>query len=336
MSELPRAATIVDVARLAGVSPSTVSRALSTPDRVNHVTRARIEKAAAELSYLPSAQAQSLSLGRTKTVAVLVPDITNPFYFDLIRGTQRQLKASGYTQLLVDTEESAEVEAAALETMLKSSDGVVLTASRLDDAALAAAATRQAIVTVNRDIDGVPSVIIDTPSGVSQALAHLHSLGHRDVAYVAGPTTSWSSARRWAALEIEASRLGVAIRSIGPWSPTLSSGPAAADAALGAGVTACLVFNDLLAIGMLGRLLARGVDVPRDMSIVGCDDVFGADFCNPPLTTVTAPIEEAGRVAVTTLLGRIRPQPGTPARMRTLLPTHLTVRSSSGAVPVRV
>ena len=121
-----RAATIVDVARLAEVAPSTVSRALSNPGRVHHRTRARIEAAAAKLSYVPSNQARSLSSGRTRTVAVLVPDITNPFYFDLIRGTQRQLNASGFTQLLVDTEESDDVEAAKLEIMRKSSDGIPL------------------------------------------------------------------------------------------------------------------------------------------------------------------------------------------------------------------
>jgi LacI family repressor for deo operon, udp, cdd, tsx, nupC, and nupG len=94
--------TIRDVAELAGVATSTVSRALSKPDRVNRHTRERIEEAAAQLNYVPSSQAQGLSSGRTNAVAVLVPDITNPFYFDIIRGTQHQLKAAGYTQLLVE------------------------------------------------------------------------------------------------------------------------------------------------------------------------------------------------------------------------------------------
>ncbi|NUS36143.1 MAG: LacI family DNA-binding transcriptional regulator, partial [Pseudarthrobacter sp.] len=101
-----RPPTIRDVAELAGVATSTVSRALARPDRVNPRTRARIEEAAAELNYVPSSQARGLSSGRTNAVAVLVPDITNPFYFDIIRGTQHQLKAAGVTQLLVDTEES--------------------------------------------------------------------------------------------------------------------------------------------------------------------------------------------------------------------------------------
>ena len=130
-------ATIHDVAALSGVAASTVSRALSTPARVNFRTRARIEAAAAQLKYVPNAQAKALSSGKTKAVAVLVADITNPFYFDIIRGTQLQLKAAGYTQLLVDTEESDEVEVNTIEQLLQTADGVILTASRLSDDALA-------------------------------------------------------------------------------------------------------------------------------------------------------------------------------------------------------
>ncbi len=132
-----RPPTIRDVAELAGVATSTVSRALARPDRVNPRTRVRIEEAAAELNYVPSSQARGLSSGRTNAVAVLVPDITNPFYFDIIRGTQHQLKAAGVTQLLVDTEESSEMELDALHKMRKSADGFILAASRLSDAQLA-------------------------------------------------------------------------------------------------------------------------------------------------------------------------------------------------------
>jgi LacI family transcriptional regulator len=105
------------------------------------------------------------------------------------------------------------------------------------------------------------------------------------------------------------------------------------------GATACIVFNDLIAIGMLQRLRERGVSVPGDMSIVGCDDIFGADFCNPPLTTMTSPIERAGRVAVSMLLGRLgvvpsEGLPGETMRDTVALPTHLTVRSSTGPAPL--
>lgn len=328
-----RPATIHDIAALCGVAASTVSRALSTPDRVNIRTRQRIQAAAAELNYMPNSQAKALSSGRTGAVGVLVPDITNPFYFDLIRGTQLQLKAAGYTQLLVDTEESDEVEASTLEQLRKTADGVIVAASRLTDDALLAAAGKAPLVTINRDVEGVPAVIIDTPSATSQALDHLVSLGHTQVAYIAGPLTSQSSERRWTALSDAARERGVEVRSLGPFAPKTQSGAAAADAAVHSGVTACIAFNDLIAIGMLQRLRERGIRVPEEMSIVGCDDIFGADFCNPPLTTMASPIEQAGRVAVSMLLAKLNPLAGGGIRNRSVMPTHLTVRGSTAAAP---
>jgi LacI family repressor for deo operon, udp, cdd, tsx, nupC, and nupG len=327
-----RPATIHDIAAMCGVAASTVSRALSTPDRVNFRTRARIEAAAAELNYTPNSQAKALSSGRTGAVGVLVPDITNPFYFDLIRGTQLQLKAAGYTQLLVDTEESDEVEASSMEQLRKGADGIIVTASRLGDDVLLAAAAKMPMVTVNRDVPGVPAVIIDTPSATGQALDHLISLGHTRVAFMAGPLTSQSSTRRWTALAQAAEERGVEVLRLGPFAPKTQSGAAAADSAVHSGVTACIAFNDLIAIGMLQRLRERGIRVPEDLSIVGCDDIFGADFCNPPLTTMTSPIEQAGRVAVSMLLDQLNPLSGGASRSRSVMPTHLTVRGSTGPV----
>jgi LacI family transcriptional regulator, repressor for deo operon, udp, cdd, tsx, nupC, and nupG len=328
-----RPATIHDIAALCGVAASTVSRALSTPDRVNIRTRQRIEAAAAQLHYIPNSQARALSSGRTGAVGVLVPDITNPFYFDLIRGTQLQLKAAGYTQLLVDTEESDEVEASTLEQLRKSADGIIVAASRLSDDALLAAAAKTPLVTVNRDVPGVPAVLIDTPSATSQALDHLISLGHSRIAFLAGPVTSQSSTRRWTALSEAAEERGAEVLSLGPFAPKKQSGAAAADAAVHSGVTACIAFNDLIAIGMLQRLRERGISVPQDMSIVGCDDIFGADFCNPPLTTMASPIEQAGRVAVSMLLAQLNPLGVGAARNRSVMPTYLTVRGSTGPAP---
>lgn len=325
-----RPATIHDVAARAGVAASTVSRALSTPGRVNFRTRERIEQAARELNYIPSSQARALSSGRTGAVALLVPDVTNPFYFDLIRGTQLQLKAAGYTQLLIDTEESAEVELSALRQLRKSADGVIFGASRLPDDVLAETARTLPAVTINRCIEGVASVMIDTPTATCQALDHLVSLGHRSIAYVAGPATSWSNRRRLEALRTAAENRSVALLEAGSFAPNTRSGAAAADAVLYSGASACIVFNDLIAIGMLQRFEDRGVRVPEEFSVVGCDDIFGADFCHPPLTTVTAPVEQAGRTATSLLLGRINPGYGSPERMEAVLGTHLTIRSSTG------
>lgn len=330
-----RPITIHDVAARAGVATSTVSRALNKPDRVNIVTRERVQQIASELNYVPSTQARALSSGRTSTVALLVPDITNPFYFDLIRGTQYQLKAAGFSQVLLDTEESAEMELASVERLRKTCDGVVLTASRLSDEQVIAASRMHPLVTINRNAAGVPSVLIDTPMAITQAMEHLVSLGHTKIVYVSGPPNSFSNRWRWRAINDAAGKLEIEVGRVGPFSPKTTSGAGAADAVINSSATACLAYNDLLAIGMLKRFHDRGLNIPTDLSIVGCDDIFGSDFCNPPLTTLTAPIEQAGRAAITMLLGLIHPTTATNRARRVMMPTHLTIRASTGTAPTR-
>ncbi|MCC9205576.1 LacI family DNA-binding transcriptional regulator [Arthrobacter sp. zg-Y769] len=327
MGRLP---TIRDIAARAGVAVSTVSRALSNPARVSTRTREKIERIAAELEYVPSTQARSLSSGRTGTVALLVPDVTNPFYFDIVRGTQAQLKAGGYTQLLVDTEEATDVELQTLQRLRRSTDGIILAASRLTDQQLTGVAHQHPLVTINRPSADAPTVLLDTAEVMVQAIDHLASLGHTSVAYAAGPVSSWSNHRRWHAIEQAALKRNMVPHRLGPYAPKRSSGAAAADAALGAKVTAVIAFNDLLAIGMLQRLAERGVGVPRDISLVGCDDIFGADFCNPPLTTISCPIEQAGRVAVSMLMAQLNPLAGSTLRKMAKIPGHLVIRSSTG------
>jgi DNA-binding LacI/PurR family transcriptional regulator len=322
------APTIHTVAAAAGVATSTVSRALSNPNRVSAATRLRVEQVARELGYVPHARA-SASM-RTRAVAVVVADIANPFYFDLIRGAGRQLRAAAYSQLLVDAEESGDLEADLIERMRPQFDGLILAASRLSDRAITKLAERVPIVIINRTVPRVPSVVVDTAFGMTLALEHLVSLGHREIAYVAGPDRSWANALRWRALTTAGERHGVSLSRVGPFGPHRAMGSAAADAVLNSGATACIAYNDLLAIGMLERFGERGVSVPGDMSVVGCDDIFGADFCNPTLTTVTAPIDQAGRVAATLLLAALE-SPGSSRREGVVLPTHLTVRNSTGA-----
>jgi LacI family repressor for deo operon, udp, cdd, tsx, nupC, and nupG len=330
--QMQRPPTIRDVATVAGVAESTVSRAMTNPDRVHHVTRARILRIAAEMNYVPSAQARAMSGGRTNSVGLMVADVTNPFHFGIIRGTQSQLRSAGLTQLLVDTEESRSIEASTLSRLRNSVDGVILASSRLTEDELSAAAQQLPLVTINRQVDTVASVIIDSATGVSQALEHLVSLGHQRVSFISGPDASWSNQIRWNAAAAAAERLGVKLSRVGPFVPQIASGGAAADAVVNDGATACIAFNDLLAIGVMHRFAERGMKVPDDMSVLGCDDIFGADFCDPPLTTIAANSEAAGRAAISLLLERIA-QPNTPISY-TLIPTHLTIRASTGRAPV--
>ena len=324
--------TLRDVAKVAGVATSTVSRVLSDPGRISPKTSAAVMLAVQQLGYgVIQAKPTSEAL-KPRAVALLVPDITNPFYFGIIRGTQEQLKAAGYTQLLVDTEESADLEQSALNSIISSSQGVILAASRLSTDALALAATRVPLVALNRNDAGVPAVLIDPGYGIHQAIQHLVSLDHRRIAYISGPARSWSSQWRWQVFEEAAREYGVEAVRLGPYSPKQTSGAAAADTLITSNASACVAFNDLLAIGMLRRLLTRGVKVPEDVSIVGCDDIFGADFCNPPLTTITAPIEQAARVATSMLLKRLDGDP-LAVHQVSQLPTYLTVRESTGPAP---
>jgi LacI family transcriptional regulator len=323
-------ATLKDIAAELGVAVSTVSRALSNPERVSPAMRDRVLSLAQRLNYVPSAQARALSSGRTGTVALVVPDITNPFFFGIIRGTQRMLRLSGYSHVLVDTEESSDLEHAALTQLQNSTDGVILSASRLGDSELIGWSRTMPLVAVNRQTPGVANVWIDTPSGVAQAVEHLASLNHRRIAYVSGPSHSTSNALRLKAMEATARRLGMEVVVLGPFPPARSFGAVAADAAINARVTACIAFNDLIAIGILQRMKQRGLRVPQDLSVVGCDDIFGAEFCDPALTTITAPIERAGAAATSMLLAAIRGRSSGPQPVESTLSTHLTVRESTG------
>ena len=323
-----REVTMRDVAALAGVATSTVSRVVSQPERISPRTRESVLKAMRELGY-PGRRARGPGRTRSAAVAVLVPDIANPFFFDVIRGTQDRLTAAGYLQLLVNTEESAERETTSLALLSSTSVGAVLAAPRQSDEALATTAAAFPLVTVNRQVPGVSHVIIDSGSAVEQAVEHLASLGHRRLCYVQGPAVSWSNGERWRRCLRAASKLGLETVTLGPFAPKTTSGAAAADALLNTGATAAIAFNDLLAIGMLQRLAARGVGVPDEISLVGCDDIFGADFCSPPLTTLTAPVMEAGRQAVALLVEQVERAPGSAGR-GVVVPVHLTIRGSTG------
>lgn len=336
----PRAArtpTIHDVAKRAGVAASTVSRALSRPDRVSKATRARILEVAESMGFRPSPIARALPSGRTMTLGLLVPDITNPFFLDLIRGAEKAAAAADRSLVLADTEESPEREATLAGRMNRAVDGFVLVSSRRRDDELRETYTDAPLVVVNRRVPPVPGVIIDTGDGARRALHHLAGLGHRRVAYLAGPATSWSNGQRWEALRAASRHLGSTLVRIDANAPTVAGGEDAADRLLAERVTAVVTFNDLLAIGVLRRFQATGVDVPGQVSVLGCDDIFGADFCHPPLTTLAAPIEEAGRRAVELLLDEL--ERDDPARRgaserhaEIVLPTRLVVRKSTAPV----
>lgn len=320
--------TARDVAARAGVAASTVSRAFSSPGRINETTRQQIMDAARELGY----SAAPRTAQRRGLVALLVPDVTNPFYFDIIRSTQEQLRGAGYMQLLIDTSESGRTESETLENLTSVVDGVILSATRLDSEALRAAASRLPLTVINRRHDDIPGVLIDIRTGLAQAIDHLKALGHRKVAFISGPPESWQNRWRWKEFEERILAQDMVPILVGPHPPTRAGGASAADAVMVTDATACVAFNDLLAIGMLQRLRRRGVAVPSDLSVIGCDDIFGADFCDPPLTTIAGDTQQAGRVAAIRLVAALNGERSV-GNATTIIPTHLLVRESTGPVP---
>jgi LacI family transcriptional regulator len=324
--------TIYDVASAAGVATSTVSRAFSNPTRVSAPTRERVLAVAAELGYRPNPHARALLSGRHHTIAMVVSDITNPHYFEFIRGAEMRARASEYTLVLVNAEESPRVEYDQIQRLVPSVDGFVLAASRLPDENLLQIAAQRPVVLMSRELPGLASVVLDHVQGCRQIVEHLASFGHRDLVYLAGPKNSWMAKTRWSALRTAAAELGLEARRIGPFTPNVAQGGVAADGALHAGTTAIVAHNDLLAIGVVQRLAQRSVRVPDDMSVVGFDNIFAANLCTPTLTTLGGVHADVGRSAVEILLAAVRPvrrEETPPAQV--VLPTELVLRESSGS-----
>ena len=324
-----RGVTLNDVAREAGVAVSTASRALSNPERVSTRTREHVHAVAERLGYRPNLMARALPSGRTHMLGLLLPDITNPHHFGLVRGAEAQARAAGYTLVLGDTQDSAEVEQEHVDRLGSAVDGLVLAASRLSQEQLHNVRSWRPVVLFNREVDGFQSVVTDSVDGSRQVVQHLAALGHRSVAYLGGPRDSWTDGQRWTALSTYAAEAEIDIVRCGPFSPTVEFGAPAADVGLATGATALVAFNDLLAIGVLRRLQQRSVKCPAAVSVVGYDDIFGSDFCNPSLTTVTSPVERAGRAVIDLLVGAPGSGPAAPAAQSVVLPTQLRVREST-------
>ncbi len=323
-------ATIYDIAKLAGVNPSTVSRALTTPGRINERTEAKIRAAATELNYRVNPFARALPTGRTKLIALMVANITNPVFFDVVRGAQEAATLAGYTLVIADSEESAEQEAIAANKIMPVVDGIALVTSRLEDEQIAALHAEKPVVTMNRVVQGVSSTIPDSVPGVDQLIAHLGSLGHKSIAYLSGPSSAWMNNHRWGLLLDAAVKVGMNIVEIGPNSPTLEAGKAALSRVRASGVTAVVAYNDLMAIGLLREAVANGVSVPGNLSVAGFDDIFGADFTSPGTTTVKTPLLELGRIVINRLIAEIEDPEATAVNAATGLVTTLVVRGSTG------
>jgi LacI family transcriptional regulator len=296
------AATIYDIAKLSGFNPSTVSRALTTPGRINPKTEAKIKAAAKELNYQVNPFARALPTGRTKMLALIIADITNPVFFNVVRGAEAAASLEGYTLVIAESQESSANEAEALKRIMPTVDGVMLVTTRLRDEEIQELNRQKPVVLINRKVEGVPDVVPSNEAGIADAVKHLAELGHKHIAFLSGPRSSWMNSERWNLLMKNAVKAGMTIVEIGPNDPTLEAGRLSIDRVRAAGVSAVVTYNDLMGIGLLREATAKGISVPEDLSIIGFDNIFGSDFTTPPLTTVQLELDRAGTDGVTALM----------------------------------
>ncbi len=335
-------ASITEVARLAGVSIATASRVISSADYpVSAPTRARVLDAARTLDYVPNALARGLLKSQIPVVAVIVHDITDPYFAEVVRGVEDAASPAGYLVITCSSERDAERESSYVR-LLRSmrAAGVIFAASGLDDPERTEelhkhlAAMRldgAAVVHLSPHALGDADIGVDNEAGMASMVGALAALGHREIAFLAGPASLFVSRARLAGYRRGLAGAGLTFdeRLVvhSTFDPdggalgvdTLLSGPAP--------FTAICCANDLLALGGLQRLAALGIDVPGEVSVAGFDDVPLAAITSPSLSTVRLPLREMGRrgfIEAARVLGGDELAPS-------VLPTELAMRGSTGA-----
>lgn len=326
MTMRSKGVTISQVAVAAGVARSSVSRAFTRPEMLSPETVTRILSAAETLGYVPNYTARALSTGRHGNVALIVPDIANPFFPPVIQAAQMEADRSDFCIFLGNTEENPKQEDKLVGRFAGQVEGFVLASSRLSDERIRAHAALHPLVLINRDVEGIPRVLIDSGPGVRQAVEHLAELGHKKIVYVSGPTNSWSNKQRRNAVRSAATKLGMEAEIVPTSTPTFNAGKAAVPSILATKATAAVAFDDLTAQGVLVGLAELNVAVPTDFSLIGCDDVLGA-VTHPALTSVSNQSVEAGRVAVSLLMDIL--QSKSIKDVRYMLETSLVVRDTT-------
>ncbi len=331
---------MLDVARHAGVSPATVSRVLNNTAPVRASVKERVLAASKSLGYEGPAPRPASSA----TVAVLLPDILNPFFTELVRGIHDEALVDASTPLLVDTLEDPQHEEQALRLLTnRAVSGVIVCASRLPASDLITLYERLKIpmVVINRSIDhpDIPCVVIDFAESTLRATRHLLALNHRRIAYFPGPSASEPSLARRRGIELALAEAGLSLRP--EWCPlgfpNVDGGFQAMSALLSLPPqdrpTAAIAYNDIMALGALQAVRAYKLRIPEDISIIGFDDIAIAAHANPPLTTISQPKYKMGRVTMRILNEMILGQKNLGGGY-TLLETSLIVRESTGPAPI--
>ena len=308
---MKKRATIKDVAAKAGVSRQTVSRAINNQGEISPVTKARVMQAIDELGYQPNRLAQGMVTQRTKTVALLVSDIANPFFPEVARGVQDTAREKGYNVFLCNTDGSADEE---LETMRllasQGVDGIITFASNIKQETLLQFANHyHPIVIINRKIEHphINLLIVDNQAGAQMAANHFVNEGHTQIGMLTNASKSLSQVRRVQGFQKTMTHHGLNSKMIVQEKPTIDGGHRAMLALLEQWeeVTAVFTYNDLMAIGALQACRALGKQVPNDIAIIGFDDIHLASVVTPPLSSVHVNKYAIGQMAITRIFAML-------------------------------
>jgi LacI family transcriptional regulator len=324
--------TVLDVAREAGVSVSTVSRIINGTVKVSEDKRLAVEEAIRRLEFKPNLFARSLKKGTTMTIGVLTQDIESPFFTRVMSGIEDGLLGSGYALIIVSGHWDAAEEAERIRLLIaRRVDGLAILTGHLSDTQIAEFARSQPIVVTGRRIDApnVRSVFFSHEEGGYLATRHLITLGHRKIAFIAGPSDHADAVSRFEGYRRALAEVGLAS------DPSLvvqgdfyeNGGVFAMNRLLDSGAQFSAIFaaNDQTALGARMVLSRRGVRVPDDVSLVGFDDLPTSAYLTPPLTTVRQPLFEVGQFSASLLLEML----GNPRKTLTLPPLELVVRETT-------
>lgn len=309
------AVTIEDVARRAGVSRGTVSNVLNRPELVLEATRARVRQAMRELDFVPSQPARMLGGLRNRSIGLVIHDVGNPFFAEIVRGVEDAATPENYVITLTSTRADDERQRTSLRLLLAQQvSGILLTPTESGGADLKELRTR-GVASVLLDYEGDAdecSVAVDDIRGGLMATQHLLDLGHRQLAFVGGPGRVRQHSDRLAgmrsALAASGPRGRPAVKVVKIPADTIACGEEAAARLLAGSTTlptGVFCGNDLLAIGLLRGLAAHGAKVPDDVAVVGYDDIELASLLSTPITSVRQPMYDMGRTAADLLLGEI-------------------------------
>ena len=329
---------IREVANKAGVSVATVSRTVNGVRSVSPAIAARVWSAIREVGYVPNTQARALVSGRSRLLGLIVSDITNPFFPELIQGFEQVAVRAGFEVLLASTSYDPALMAATVRRMIERKvEGVAVMTSEMEDSLIGELTGRHiplAFIDVGPMAPHISNISVNYRTGVHQAVQHLRRLGHRRLAFIAGPLALKSARlRREAFLHCFTEAQLAADR------PAILEGDHSLDGGFNAvqelrGIpgrpTAVICSNDLTAIGVLRGIHAEGLSAPRDMSVIGFDDIYMAQFMLPPLTTVRLSRQDLARQAFEALIADIDRSAASAGAIYPI-ETRLIVRGSTSA-----